>query len=322
MLWPRFRMRWWARPSYYYAGRSLSGATPTVNARERDCASRSSASASTSDGICGLAGGRADERRRSNSSQQCDHPPCAGSSAGPTNLNLVTRGFGLGHGIAPTLIAAPLYSSGKTSLRGMMMPGRVQTRHKDRCAGFVDNFGGARGLGEPCCCGVANFRAALTATSPQATMSEAESSTRRRPRSNGVPEDLEVDSPRGTRGGSRSGKSSSGRQPRADLRSPGRRQDAVFRALSGLWPWGSGRIVGRGGEAGDVCAARHPVPCHVARCVEVLAYPSVSDRFTDGAYVEALQRWASRGTRRASDATQRGSRAQPGRPRWLSRSRG
>jgi len=63
----------------------------------------------------------------------------------------VTAGFGWVTGIAPTLIAAPLYFSGKTSFGGMMMAAPRSARHKDRCAGSSTTSVRSR-IGEPCCC--------------------------------------------------------------------------------------------------------------------------------------------------------------------------
>jgi putative ATP-binding cassette transporter len=70
---------------------------------------------------------------------------------------------------------------------------------------------------------------------------------------------------------------------------PGTNKTALFRALAGLWPWGSGRIV----------TPRDDVVLYVPRGTpylprgtlrEVLAYPQAVDRFDHEAYCHALKR--------------------------------
>ena len=85
---------------------------------------------------------------------------------GLTNLTWVTAGFGWITGIAPILIAAPLYFSQKTSFGGMMMAAAAFTQAQGSLHWFVDNFS-ALADWRATLLRVENFRAALTVNEPQ-----------------------------------------------------------------------------------------------------------------------------------------------------------
>jgi len=72
------------------------------------------------------------------------------------------------------------------------------------------------------------------------------------------------------------------------LGEPGTGKTLLFRAISGLWPWGSGRVVRPRGEE-IVFMPRSPyMPPGTLR--EVLAYPANVARFSESAYAHALTR--------------------------------
>jgi len=80
-------------------------------------------------------------------------------------------------------------------------------------------------------------------------------------------EDLEVDSPVGREGFEERQVVIRAGQHALICGAPGEGTDAVFPAhCSGLWPWGSGRIVRPRGEAVDVLcrAAPRTCTCHAA----------------------------------------------------------
>jgi putative ATP-binding cassette transporter len=206
---------------------------------------------------------------------------------GLTDLTWVTAGFGWIAGIVPILIAAPLYFGNRTSFGGMMMAAAAFTQAENALRWFVDNFSAIADW-RATLLRVANFRSALLATEL-----EAESGNRIE-YAEGPPgvitlEDLEVEAPAGR---------VRLRERHAVIRAgehtliygtPVEGKTPLFRALSGLWPWGSGRVVRPRGEAVMYVPRGTPyLPRGTLR--EALAYPLVTDRFTNLAYARALER--------------------------------
>ncbi len=87
-----------------------------------------------------LAGGEEDERRR----VELHLNNVLGSTrrlvSGLTNLTWVTAGFGWITSVAPTLVAAPLYFTGKISFGGLMMAAAAFSQAQSSLRWFVDNF--------------------------------------------------------------------------------------------------------------------------------------------------------------------------------------
>ncbi len=59
---------------------------------------------------------------------------------GHTNLTWVTAGFGWVTLVAPILVAAPLYFTGKVSFGGLMMAAGAFTQAQSSLRWFIDNF--------------------------------------------------------------------------------------------------------------------------------------------------------------------------------------
>jgi putative ATP-binding cassette transporter len=91
------------------------------------------------DGIS-LADGEADEKRRVALHLGDVLQATSRVVLGLTNLTWVTSGFGWVTVIAPTLVAAPLYFSGKVSFGGLMMAAAAFTQAQSSLRWFVDNF--------------------------------------------------------------------------------------------------------------------------------------------------------------------------------------
>lgn len=91
------------------------------------------------DGIS-LAGGEADEKRRVAVNLRQVLHATSRVVLGLTNLTWVTSGFGWVTIIAPTLVAAPLYFSGKLSFGGLMMAAAAFTQAQSSLRWFIDNF--------------------------------------------------------------------------------------------------------------------------------------------------------------------------------------
>jgi putative ATP-binding cassette transporter len=290
MLWAAISYTALASLVSYAVGRPLIGRNAARYAREADLRFTLVDISEHVDGIA-LAAGEADERRRAEAHLGLVMMAMRRLVRGLTNLTWVTAGFGWITGIVPILIAAPLYFENKTTFGGMMMAAAAFTQAQGSLQWFVDNFSAIADW-RAALLRVANFRAALVATgSRQDGKSRIEYAE-------GEPGEIvldgvEVDSPVGRVGL---------RERRAVIRAgehvliygePVEGKTPLFRALSGLWPWGSGRIVRPQGESVMYLPRGTPyLPRGTLR--EALAYPLLTDRFPDLAYTRALERMGLR----------------------------
>jgi putative ATP-binding cassette transporter len=284
----------WAAISYavvgsllsYFVGRSLVRRNADRYAREADLRFSLVRINEHLDGIA-LAEGEADERRRVEMHLGNVMIAMRRLVRGLTNLTWVTAGFGWITGIAPILIAAPLYFGGKTTFGGMMMAAAAFTQAQGSLRWFVDNFGAIADW-RATLLRVANFRAALIATESQHDVGSRIEYTEGAPGAM-VFDKLQVDSPVGRE---------AFREQHVVIRAgehvlicgaPGEGKTPLFRALAGLWPWGSGRIVRPRGDSVMYVPRGTPyLPRGTLR--EALAYPTLTDRFNERAYVQALER--------------------------------
>ena len=146
-------MPWWARLLSYFVGRSLIGRNADRYAREADLRFALVRISEHVDGIT-LAEGEADERRRVEMHIGNVMIAMRRLVRGLTNLTWVTAGFGWITGLAPILISAPLYFTGKTTFGGMMLaaaafqPGAglaALVRRQLRCDRGLASHAAARG---------------------------------------------------------------------------------------------------------------------------------------------------------------------------------
>lgn len=272
-------MSWWV-------GRSLVGLNADRYAREAELRFSLVRVNEHLDGIS-LAAGEEDEKRR-----VLRHlADVLGSTRrlvrGLTNLTWVTAGFGWTTTVAPILVAAPLYLTGKISFGGLMMAAAAFTQAQSSLRWFVDNFSTIADW-RATLLRVAGFREALLA--PQAAR-EASSRIDYLDGESGVLriEALRVISPNGDacldeadivlRAGERlliQGAAGTGKTP-------------LFSALAGLWPWGSGRITAPALQAMHYLSRGTPyLPSGTLR--EVLAYPLKIGRFEADDFAQALGR--------------------------------
>jgi putative ATP-binding cassette transporter len=302
----------WAAISYavvgsllsYFVGRSLIPRNAVRYAREADLRFALVRISEHVDDIT-LAAGEADERRRVEMDIGNVMLAMRRLVRGLTNLTWVTAGFGWITGIAPILISAPLYFTGKTSFGGMMLAAAAFTQAQGSLRWFVDNFGAIADW-RATLLRVANFRAALLATELQQDVGSRIEYVDGPPGAMAF-EDLEVESPVGREGFE---------ERRVVIRAgehvlicgaPGEGKTPLFRALSGLWPWGSGRIVRPRGESVMYVPRGTPyLPRGTLR--EALAYPMLTDRFSERAYVQALERTGLSRYAKNLDATRRWDR--------------
>src|SRR5262245_52169640 len=304
MLWAAFLYALLGSLLSYFVGRSLIRRNADRYAREADLRFALVRISEHVDGIT-LAAGEDDERRRVEMHLSNVMLAMRRLVRGLTNLTWVTAGFGWITGIAPILIAAPLYFTGKTSFGGMMLAAAAFTQAQGSLRWFVDNFGAIADW-RATLLRVANFRAALLATESSDDVGTRIEYVDGPPGAMAF-EDLEVESPVGREGV---------RERNIVIRTaehvlicgtPGEGKTPLFRALSGLWPWGSGRIVRPQNESMMYVPRGTPyLPRGTLR--EVLAYPLLTDRFPERAYVQALERTGLGRYTKSLDGTQRWDR--------------
>jgi putative ATP-binding cassette transporter len=234
-----------------------------------------------------LAEGEADERRRIEVNLASVLAATRRIVLGHTNLTWVTSGFGWVTIVAPILVAAPLYFSGKVSFGGMMMAAGAFTQAQSSLRWFIDNFSAIADW-RATLVRVATFRHALLTTD------EPEGFDGRISYEEGAAgelliEDLSIvsaahaDRLRETRVAVKAGERA------LILGAPGVGKTQLFRALAGLWPWGEGRVIRPKGEQIFYLPRGTPyLPRGTLR--EVLAYPSEADSFTTAGFTRALYR--------------------------------
>jgi putative ATP-binding cassette transporter len=256
------------------------------------------------DGIS-LAAGEEDERRRVEMHLGNVLAATRRLVTGLTNLAWITSGFGWITTVAPILVAAPLYFTGKITFGGLMMAAAAFTQAQSSLRWFVDNFSTIADW-RATLLRVASFRHALTTA---AAMRDFESSIAYDdgPAGEWTIEGLEIASPLG----------SDMIKERSIVLHPGERvlvvgapgtsKTLLFRALAGLWPWGTGRIT----HPKDATVFYLPrgtpyLPRGTLR--EVLAYPMKVDGFDSGAFALALERLGLERLKPLMDETRRWDR--------------
>ncbi|HEY6451076.1 MAG TPA: ABC transporter ATP-binding protein/permease [Steroidobacteraceae bacterium] len=288
----------------YWVGGSLINRNAERYAREADLRFSLVRINEHLDGIS-LAGGEEDERRRVETHLQNVLAATQRLVTGLTNLTWITAGFGWVTNVAPILVAAPLYFSGKITFGGLMMAAAAFTQAQSSLRWFVDNFSVIADW-RATLLRVASFRQALTSSAVEhdfessITYAQGEAGTFQI-------DDLDIASPAGAemlkerhvvlRAGERV----------LIVGAPGTSKTLLFRALAGLWPWGSGCVTRPKDETILYLPRGTPyLPRGTLR--EVLAYPLKVDRFSDGAFAHALERLALERLVPMLDATRRWDR--------------
>lgn len=235
-----------------------------------------------------LAEGEADEKRRIELHLGNVLAATRRIVLGHTNLTWVTAGFGWVTIVAPILVSAPLYFMGKVSFGGLMMAAGAFTQAQSSLRWFIDNFSVIADW-RATLLRVAGFRHALVTTKEPAGFGSRIAYTEGDPGVVAI-DNLQIVS---------SANSDMLRERRLVVRAgdrvlitgaPGTGKTQLFRALAGLWPWGSGQIARPKGEPIFYLPRGTPyLPRGTLR--EVLAYPLKADRFSTSAFTRALYRF-------------------------------
>jgi putative ATP-binding cassette transporter len=256
------------------------------------------------DGIS-LAGGEADESRRVELHLAAVLAATRRLVTGLTNLTWVTAGFGWVTLVAPILVAAPLYFAGKLSFGGLMMAAAAFTQAQSALRWFVDNFSVIADW-RATLLRVASFRRALVTTDVVAHIESRIAYVDGEP-GRIVIEGLEVASSTGCDVLRERKVIINAGERVLIVGDPGTNKTQLFRALTGLWPWGAGRVE-RPKDESIVYIPRGTPYLPRASLREVLAYPMEVENFKPDAFRQALLRLGLERLVPALDTTQRWDR--------------
>jgi putative ATP-binding cassette transporter len=288
----------------FWVGRSLIGRNAERYAREADLRFSLVRVNEHVDDIS-LAQGEADEKRRIALHLGNVLAATRRIVMGHANLTWVTAGFGWVTIVAPILVAAPLYFSGKVSFGGLMMAAGAFTQAQSSLRWFIDNFSAIADW-RASLLRVANFRHALIGSHEPRGFESRIAYTEGEPGAISI-DGLEIvsaanaDMLKETHVVVKTG------ERVLILGAPGTGKTQLFRALAGLWPWGAGHITRPTGEQIFYLPRGTPyLPRGSLR--EVLAYPLKADSFGEGAFTRSLYRLGLERLAPLLDATRRWDR--------------
>lgn len=287
----------------YWVGRSLISRNADRYAREAELRFSMVRVNEHIDSIA-IAAGESDEARRIEIDLAAVLAATRRLVTGLTNLAWITSGYGWFTLVAPILVAAPLYFSGSITFGGLMMASGAFMQVQSSLRWFVDNFSTIADW-RATLLRVASFRRAVITAD---VMHDVESRIDLHEGGSGriALEDLKIASPTGctmlteTRVEIRAG------ERVLIIGESGMGKTLLFRALAGLWPWGSGRIALPRGETPMFMPLTPYLPPGSLR--EVLSYPRTVDSFDTPAYESALVHLGLERLVPSLDATQRWDR--------------
>jgi putative ATP-binding cassette transporter len=270
----------------YWVGRSLINRNSERYAREADLRFSLVRINEHLDGIS-LAAGEEDERRRVEMHMDNVLAATRRLVRGLTNLTWVTAGFGWITIVAPILVAAPLYFSGKISFGGLMQAAAAFTQAQSSLRWFVDNFSIIADW-RATLQRVASFRYALSTTEEMSELESRITYVEGEPGAIAI-NDLEIVSPAGSDMLKETKVVIKAGERVLIVGAPGTGKTLLFRALAGLWPWGAGSIARPKNEEMLYLPTGTPyLPRGSLK--EVLAYPLETDRFPEEAFGRSLSR--------------------------------
>lgn len=206
---------------------------------------------------------------------------------GHTKLTWITAGFGWITIVAPILVAAPLYFTGKVSFGGLMMAAGAFTQAQSSLRWFIDNFSSIADW-RATLLRVGSFRHAVTSAHEPRDIESRITYEQGAPGSIGIEGLVSVSSAHTDMLRESSVVVTTGARVLI-LGAPGTDKSQLFRALAGLWPWGQGRITRPLGEQIIYLPRGTPyLPRGSLR--EVLAYPQKAESFEGSTFTRALFR--------------------------------
>ena len=203
---------------------------------------------------------------------------------GLTNLTWITAGYGWFTLVAPIIAAAPLYFFGNLSFGGLMMAAGAFTQVQSSLRWFVDNFSVIADW-RATLLRVASFRRAVTDMDSLHHV-ESQIDYEEGTSDEYVISKLEIASPGGV---TKIKEANVLIKPGARVvvvGEPAAGKTLLFRALAGLWPWGSGTVRRPKGQSIYYMPRSAYWPPGTMR--EALAYPSDPDQIKDKTFREAL----------------------------------
>ena len=269
----------------YWVGSSLINGNADRYAREADLRFSMVRVNEHIDAIA-IAGGEADEARRIEIDLAAVLAATRRLVVGLTNLAWITSGYGWFTLVAPILVAAPLYFAGTISFGGLMMASGAFMQVQSSLRWFVDNFSSIADW-RATLLRVASFRRAvitcdeLHPVESRITVVEGEPGRI-------VIDNLQITSPAGCTKLAEASVTVQAGEHILIVGESGAGKTLLFRALAGLWPWGSGRVSRPKGELLLYMPRTPYLPPGTLR--EVLAYPMNLDEFAAGAFADALGR--------------------------------
>jgi putative ATP-binding cassette transporter len=269
----------------YWVGRSLVDRNADRYAREADLRFSLVRINEHIDAIT-LSGGEPDEARRTELDLNAVLKATARLVTGLTNLTWITAGYGWFTLVAPILVAAPLYFAGNLTFGGLMLASGAFIQVQSSLRWFVDNFSTIADW-RATLLRVAGFRRAVIETDVMHEVHDQITYKPGKPGEFGIT-DLEISSPSGcTMLQEKKVQIKRGERVLV-VGETGTGKTLLFRALAGLWPWGSGSVA-RPGEEEMLFIPRTPYfPPGTLR--EILAYPKPTDAFKTEACAAALSR--------------------------------
>jgi vitamin B12/bleomycin/antimicrobial peptide transport system ATP-binding/permease protein len=269
----------------YWVGRTLVDRNAQRYAREADLRFSLVRVNEHIDAIA-LASGEADEARRIDLDLSAVLAATARLVTGLTNLTWITAGYGWITLVAPILAAAPLYFAGNLTFGGLMLASGAFMQVQSSLRWFVDNFSTIADW-RATLLRVAGFRRAVIDTD---VMHDVESRiiSKAGPPGQLSIDDLQIASPSGgTRLQEQHVLIKSGERVLI-VGESGTGKTLLFRALSGLWPWGSGTVTHPSGQERMYMPRTPYFPPGTLR--EALAYPLTPAKFDTSAFSAALIR--------------------------------